>query len=258
MEPAETSAIFMASLVLRRRPGAVPRAPFPLGVRHRRVSRRRRNKSVFPYPGAGVIPKGRSRLNPMARLPRIFAPDGIYHVASRGSDRRSLFLLDSDREAFLERLARTAESFELTCLAYCLMGNHYHLLVQTPDERLSAALRELHSGYSRHFNHAHRRSAHLFRAHCLAQLVDSDSYLVTACRYIAHNPVRAGLCGEPFDWPWSSYRASAGIDQSPPFLSEARLRHAFGGDKEWRARHREFIESSRPVEAPPGHKELPP
>lgn len=192
----------------------------------------------------------------MARKPRAFVPEGIYHVASRGSDRRPLFLFDLDRVAFLERLARTLERFELSCLSYCLMGNHYHLIVQTPDERLSPALRELHSGYSRYFNRTHERSAHLFRAHCLVQWVDSDSYLLAACRYVAYNPVRAGLCGEPSDWPWSSYRASAGIEPSPPFLSESLLRGAFGSGKEWRARYREFIDSPRPVEAPPGHKEL--
>ena len=88
----------------------------------------------------------------MARPSRKYVPEGIYHIASHGSDRRPLFILDSDREAFLERLARTVERFELRCLAYCLMGNHYHLIVQTPDERLSLALKELHGGYSRQFN----------------------------------------------------------------------------------------------------------
>lgn len=168
----------------------------------------------------------------MGQPPRIFVPDGIYHVASRGSDRRPLFLLDSDRDEFLKRLEQTMERYQLPCLAYCLMGNHYHLIVQTPDARLSAALRELHGGYSRHFNHVHGRSAPLFLNRFLAQPIDTDSYLLTACRYVAHNPVRAGLCDQPSDWPWNSYRASAGVEPSPAFLSEEELRNAFGGDAE--------------------------
>jgi putative transposase len=192
----------------------------------------------------------------MARTPRVFVPNGIYHVASRGSDRRPLFLFDRDREAFLGRLARIVESYELPCLAYCLMGNHYHLIIQTPDERLSMALKELHGGYSTHFNRTYGRSAHLFRNRFLAQVIDSDPYLLTACRYVAHNPVRAGLCARPSDWRWSSYRANAGIDPSPRFLSEAALRDASGGSGEWRSRYREFVESPSAVEPPPGHKKL--
>jgi len=184
-------------------------------------------------------------------------PDGIYHVASRGSDRKLLFDRDQDREQFLKQLERIVECFQLPCLAYCLMGNHYHLIVQTPDARLSAALRELNGGYSKYFNRANDRSAHLFRNRFLASLIDSDSYLLVAYRYLAHNPVRAGLCSEPSDWPWSSYRASAGIDPSlPPFLSETMLRGLFGGGEKWRNRYRGFVESTDTVEPPPGYEKL--
>ncbi|MHB8060098.1 MAG: transposase [Gaiellaceae bacterium] len=193
----------------------------------------------------------------MARPLRVFIPDGIYHVATRGSDRRLLFGRDQDRELFLKQLERIVESFQLPCLAYCLMGNHYHLILQTPDARLSAALKELNGGYSKQFNRIHGRSAHLFRNRFLAQSIESDSHLVTACRYLAYNPIRAGLCSRPSGWRWGSYRATAGIDPSPSsFLSEAMLRGLFGGDEAWRNRFREFVESSLPVEPPPGHKEL--
>jgi putative transposase len=188
----------------------------------------------------------------MPRAPRVFDPNGIYHVASRGSDRRPLYLYDDDREMFLRRLGSIVRRYELSCLAYCLMGNHYHLIVQTPDARLSAALRDLHGGYSRDFNTTHRRSAHLFRNRFSAQFVDSETHFLTACRYIAHNPVRAGLCGEPADWPWSSYRASAGLDPRPPFLSEVLLSRAVGGGTNWRRRYRDFVESPREVAPPLG------
>jgi REP element-mobilizing transposase RayT len=124
----------------------------------------------------------------MASELRVFVPDGIYHVASRGSDRRPLFTVDDDREIFMYRLERMVDRFELSCVAYCLMGNHYHLIVQTPGARLSAALQELHRGYSRQFNRIHGRSAHLFRNRFMAQLIDTDAYLLTALRRV----LRAG------------------------------------------------------------------
>jgi putative transposase len=186
----------------------------------------------------------------MAYPRRIFVPDGIYHVASRGSDRRPIFRHDADRELFLDQLEKTLERYRLPCLAYCLMGNHYHLVVLTPDQRLSKAMQELNGGYSRRFNSTHGRSAHLFRNRFMAQLIDSDSYLLTACRYVAHNPVRAGLCGMPSGWKWSSYRISAGIEPAPRFLDERLLREAIGGGEGWRRRYREFVEVDGEV-APP-------
>ncbi|HWB23141.1 MAG TPA: transposase [Gaiellaceae bacterium] len=182
----------------------------------------------------------------MPRPPRAFVDHGIYHVASRGSDRQPLFSFDGDRSTFLERLTSIVERYELACVAYCLMGNHYHLVVQTPDSRLSRALQELHGGYSRHFNRVHGRSAHLFRNRFLARLIDGDAYLLAACRYVARNPVRAGLCGRASDWPWSSYRATAGLVPTPPLLSESLLRDACGGTANWRKRYQDFVE--QPVE----------
>jgi REP element-mobilizing transposase RayT len=177
----------------------------------------------------------------MPRPPRQFVPGGIYHIAARASDDRSLFVTDDDRTSFLDRLARVVERHEVSCVAYCLMGNHYHLIAQVPDEQISRGLQELHGGYARQFNRLHGHAAHLFRHHYLAHLIDSDAYLLTACRYLAHNPVRASLCRDPDDWPWSSHRATAGLDPSPPMLEQRSLRDAFGGTTNWRTRYRDFI-----------------
>lgn len=192
----------------------------------------------------------------MGRPLRIFLPNGIYHVVSRGSDRRPVFRLDKDRELFLDRLQLMVERYRLPCLAYCLMDNHYHLIVITPDARLSAAMQELNGGYSKRFNATHGRSAHLFRNRFMAQLIGDDSYLLTACRYIAHNPVRAGLCQEPSAWKWSSYRATVGIGPAQRFLDERLLAGALGGGDRWRDRYREFVEADGPVVPPPNHKKL--
>jgi putative transposase len=192
----------------------------------------------------------------MSRPRRIFVPDGVYHVASRGSNRGPIFGDDRDRELFLERLETVFSWYRLPCLAYCLMGNHYHLIVQTPDQRLSKAMQEMNGGYSALFNSVHGRSAHLFRNRFMAQLIDSDSYLLTACRYVAHNPVRAGLCEEPAAWRWSSYRATVGIDRVPRFLDERLISGVIGGGDSWRNRYREFVEGDEPVELPPGYKSV--
>jgi REP element-mobilizing transposase RayT len=180
----------------------------------------------------------------MPRRPREINPDGIYRVATRGSDQRPLFAIDRDREEFLGRLEQATSRYELACLAYCLMGNHYHLVVQTPDGRLSRALQELHTGYSTSFNRFHGHRAHLFCNRFLSREIDSDAYLLTVCRYIVLNPVRAGMCDAPGDWPWSSYRASAGLVTAPPFLDEARLCEALGGRRNWRERYRDYVETS--------------
>jgi putative transposase len=192
----------------------------------------------------------------MGRPRRIFVPDGIYHVASRGSNKGPVFHQDADRELFLERLELTLERYRLPCLAYCLMTNHYHLIVLTPDARLSMAMKELNGGYSKRFNATHGRSAHLFCNRFMAQLVDSDSYLLTVCRYVAHNPVRAGVCRKPSAWKWSSFRATVGIEPAPRFLDEKVLHGALGGGDHWRDRYREFVEADDPVVPPPNHKKL--
>ena len=155
----------------------------------------------------------------MSRPPRSFEPDGIYHVMSRGSNREQLFRSAGDRVAFLERLERVVERYDLRWIAYNLLGNHYHGIVQTPDARLSHAMRDLHGGYSRLCRSVYGRDAHLFRNRFRAEHIDSRKYLLVAMRYCDLNAVRAGLCASPEQWQWSSYRALIGLDPSPSFLS---------------------------------------
>jgi putative transposase len=162
-------------------------------------------------------------------------------VAAHGSDARHLFLNDRDRADFLERLVLTCERFELSLLSYVLLGTHYHALLRIPDARLSRALQFLHTEYSRHHNRRHRRRAHLFRAHPYSGEVGSDEQLATASRYLARNPVEAGLVGDPLDWPWSSARAHAGLERPGIPLAERPLREALGGGPGWRRRYREIV-----------------
>jgi putative transposase len=182
----------------------------------------------------------------MARAPRNLY-GGIYHLAAHGSDSRYLFVTDRDREDFLERLAAVCQQFDLALFSYVLLGNHYHALMRIPDARLSLALQRLHTEYSRWHNRRHGRSAHLFRAHAMTREITSDAQLVAVCRYLALNPVEAGLVDEPLDWPWSSARAHAGLERPRIPLAESDLRAAFGGDGSWRERYRVQIQTAAEV-----------
>jgi putative transposase len=165
-------------------------------------------------------------------------------VYSRGSNRQAIFRFDSDRVDFLECLERVVLRYELVCLAYCLMPNHFHLVIDTPDERLSAAMKQLNGRYSLRFNRRHGRDAHLFKNRFGAVALRTEPHFLWCLRYAARNPVEAGLCGEPDEWPWSSYRASAGEVRPPRFLALGTLLSYFGDVPETAmSRYRDFVVS---------------
>jgi putative transposase len=178
----------------------------------------------------------------MTRRPRAFH-SGTYHLSAHGSDIRHLFLCDLDRIDFLERLSSTFWQRGIEVLAYVLLGNHYHALVWIPDARLSEALQRLHTEYSRQHNRTHRRGAHLFRAHCLARRIEDDAHLLASYRYLARNPVEAGLVDDALAWPWSSSRAHAGIEPDPIPLNHEPLRAALGNTPRWRLHYVKMIQS---------------
>jgi len=180
----------------------------------------------------------------MPRARREFAADGIYHVFSRGSNRQAIFRFDSDRVDFLGCLERVVKRHELTCLAYCLMPNHFHLVVQTPDGRLSEAMKALNGRYALRFNRRHSCDAHLFQNRFGAVAQTTDSQFLWTLRYAVRNPVDAGLCSDPGEWPWSSYRASVGEITPPSFLAVTRLWSYFGDMPESAmARYRSLVTS---------------
>ncbi|HEY2354942.1 MAG TPA: hypothetical protein VGH79_08620 [Gaiellaceae bacterium] len=180
----------------------------------------------------------------MGRLPRQYA-HGIYHVAGRGSDDRVLFHDDADRHAFLKHLTTSFALLNLRIVSYVLMTNHHHLIVATPDARLARGLHCLHGGYARIHNRRHGRHAHLFRAHALARRVEDNDDLKWTDRYLARNPVEAGIALDAFDWPWSSASAHAGLVASPIPLDEAPLRGAYDNAADWRRRYSENILGNR-------------
>ena len=155
----------------------------------------------------------------MSRPIRIEFPDALYHVTARGDRREDIFEDDHDRQAFLQTLAAVVQQFNWLCYAWCLMDNHYHLLIQTPDANLSKGMRQLNGVFTQTSNRRHHRVGHLFQGRFKAILVDSDAYLLELARYVVLNPVRARLVKKPGDWPWSSYRASIGQVPADSFLA---------------------------------------
>lgn len=167
----------------------------------------------------------------MSRPVRIEFPDALYHVTSRGDRREPIFDDDQDRRSFLTTLEQVVNRFNWVCHAWCLMDNHYHLLIQTPDGNLSRGMRQLNGVYTQASNRRHGRVGHLFQGRFKAILVDGDAYLLELTRYVVLNPVRAGMVNNPADWPWSSYRASAGLEPAAPWLAVDGLLAQFSGQR---------------------------
>ena len=139
-----------------------------------------------------------------------------------------MFRDDSDRERFLAVLGRTVSLFRWKLHAYVLMGNHYHLLLETPEPTLSRGMRQLNGVYTQAFNRFHRRVGHLFQGRFKAILVEKEAHLLELCRYVVLNPVRAGIVRSARGWPWSSYRATAGLTDVPEWLETAWTLDQFG------------------------------
>jgi len=154
----------------------------------------------------------------MARPLRIEYEGAVYHVMSRGNAREKIYWDATDRFKFLEVLSSVVSRFKWIVHAYCLMDNHYHLIVETPFANLSAGMRQLNGIYTQRINRRYKRCGHLLQGRFKAMLIEKDRYLLEAARYIVLNPVRAGICGNPGDWKWSSYQATAGLTGKPDFL----------------------------------------
>ena len=169
----------------------------------------------------------------MARPLRLEFAGALYHVTARGNERRDIFLgdTDGDRAALLNVLGATCERFNWLIHAYCLMTNHYHLLVETPDANLSAGMRQLNGVFTQYVNRTHTRVGHLFQGRFKAILVERDSYLLELARYVVLNPVRAGMVPAPGDWFWSSYRAMVGEVPAPGWLETDAVLRVFSDER---------------------------
>jgi putative transposase len=184
-------------------------------------------------------------LEVVPRRPREQAP-GIYHVTSRGNRGQEVFAADTDRLRFLALLESICAKASWTVHAHCLMPNHYHLVVEIGLPTLSSGLQRLNGVYAQTFNRRHRFVGHLFQGRFHSVRVETDPHLLELARYLPLNPVRARLCDEPADWPWSSYRATLGISRPAPYLAIDRVLGLFALDRR-RAREsfRAFVATPR-------------
>ena len=146
----------------------------------------------------------------MPRSPRIEYPNAIHHITQRGNRRDAIFVTEADYRVYLTLLADSTQRYGWQVLSYCLMPNHLHLLLQTPEPNLSQGMRHLTGSYARAFNTTHEFVGHLFQGRYKSRLIESDEHLATAFGYIALNPVRAGLCSDAGDWPWSAHAELTG------------------------------------------------
>ena len=178
----------------------------------------------------------------MSRPLRIEFNYALYHVTSRGDRREDIFENDEDRKSFLDILASVVERYNWIVHSYCLMDNHYHLMIETPDANLSIGMRYLNGVYTQKYNKTHKIVGHLFQGRFKSILVQKDAYLLELSRYIVLNPVRAKMVTLPEQWEWSSYRATAGMEEPPKFLTNNWLLSQFGDElNEAQESYKQFV-----------------
>jgi REP element-mobilizing transposase RayT len=178
----------------------------------------------------------------MARPLRIEYPGAVYHITSRGNEKKPIYKDEQDRKNFLFILDKVNKRYHWLCHAYCLMDNHFHLLIETPEGNLSIGMRQLNGVYTQAFNKRHRRVGHLFQGRYKAILIQKDSHLLEVCRYVVQNPVRAGLAEDPAQWRWSSYSATAGREKPSSCLTTSWVLGQFSRKRRKAEReYREYV-----------------
>ena len=187
----------------------------------------------------------------MARSLRIEFAGALYHLTSRGNAKKNIFKDDKDRQEFLQLLGRACDRYHWFCHAYCLMDNHYHLLIETGQPTLSKGMKYVNGVYTQYYNRRHRRVGHIFQGRYKGILVESESYLLELARYIVLNPVRARIVRSARDWPWSSYRATAGLTEKPAYLTTDWVLGRFGRQRKLaQEAYRRFVQEGRGQPSP--------
>ncbi len=187
----------------------------------------------------------------MSRPLRLEFSGALYHVTARGNARGAVFLDDEDRVACLACLEQTVQRSGWLCHAYCLMDNHYHLLIETPEGNLSRGMRQLNGVYTQRFNRRHGRVGHLFQGRYKAVVVERESYLLELCRYVVRNPLRAGMIKRLDRYPWSSYPATVGLIPTPAWLSTDWLLGQFGRQRSTaQQQYAAFVAQGKGIAAP--------
>ena len=178
----------------------------------------------------------------MARPLRLEIPGGVYHVTSRGDRRESIYESDDDRSQWLEIFSKVCHRHNWLVHAYCLMDNHYHVVVETADGNLSKGMRQLNGVYTQYFNRQYNRVGHVYQGRYKAILVDKEAYLLELSRYVVLNPIRAHMITVIDKWPWSSYPYMIGKRRVPDWLETSWLLSHFSlQPKRARAKYIDFV-----------------
>jgi putative transposase len=185
----------------------------------------------------------RGSLTSMPRGPRLNIKNGTYHVMARGNRRANVFEDDRDRHRFNDLLLEAVERHDVRVFAECLLGNHYHQVVQTPQANLSKFMHRLNGGFSQYSNRRHHRIGHVFNEPYEPILIDNPSYLRVATGYVVMNAVKHGFVESPEDWKWGTYRATLGLEPAPDYLCLDWLDAAFPAPTraESRCRFRDYL-----------------
>ncbi|MFH1776238.1 MAG: transposase [Candidatus Omnitrophota bacterium] len=170
----------------------------------------------------------------MARPLRIEYPGAFYHISARGNDKNEIFTTDYDKDKFLFYIKNAYLRFSFIIHAYCLMPNHYHLLMETPYANLSRCMQYINSSYTTYYNKAQKRVGHLFQGRYKAIVVDKDAYLNELSRYIHLNAVAAGLSNTPYEYPWCSYHYYVGSKILPNYMETKTIMASFESKKSYR------------------------
>jgi len=187
----------------------------------------------------------------MSRPLRLEYPGALYHVTSRGNARASIFLDDADRAQFIRLLKDEVMQQGWICFAWCLMDNHYHFLIETPEGNLSRGMQRLNGRYTQHFNRSHGRVGHVFQGRYKAILVEKESHLLELCRYVVLNPVRAGMVDNVRNWAWSSYHDTLCNDPNLKWLADERVLELFSTQRdEAIQRYRQFVDEGVNADKP--------
>jgi putative transposase len=193
--------------------------------------------------GAASARTAAASVEDVPREPRIQVESGMYHINAVACADRDLFVDAADKSSFEALVAETVTRFGWSCLSICLMDTHYHLLIVTPQADLAAGMQRLNGHYGQTYNRRHRYSGHVFKKRYHSVLIQTDSHMFEVCRYIALNPVRAGIVSSPADWPWSSYAETLGLRSPRPFVASDELLRVFAADSQLaRARYQAFTE----------------
>ena len=187
----------------------------------------------------------------MARPLRIEFAGALYHVTARGNARAAIYHRSCDRLCFLDILSTTVERYNWRVHAYCLMDNHYHLVIETVDNTLSSGMKYLNGCYSQSYNRQYKRVGHVFQGRFKAILVEKEAYLLELARYVVLNPVRAEMVRTAGDWPWSNYRTTAGMNGAPQWLNTDCTLSMFSDNRgiAWKA-YQQFVANGKGLPSP--------